>query len=166
MLVKWAATRIPVFAGEFADLPDPAPDRAHCAAALVRLRGIGANDALLLGAELFHRDFRNRRELASLAGLAPVPFASGGIDHDQGISKAGSPMLRRRLAQMAWRWLCRQPAGQRSVEMAPELRQRPRRAVAQTRDNRAGAQAAGGAVEIRHLRAGAGRRRPVAGLRG
>ncbi len=109
MLVKWAATRIPVFAGEFADLPDPAPDRAHCAAALVRLRGIGANDALLLGAELFHRDFRNRRELASLAGLAPVPFASGGIDHDQGISKAGSPMLRRRLAQMAWRWLRRQP---------------------------------------------------------
>ena len=89
--------------------PDTAPDRAHCAAALVRLRGIGPNDALLLGAELFYRDFRNRRELASLAGLAPVPFASGGIDRDQGISKAGNPMLRKHLVQMAWRWLRHQP---------------------------------------------------------
>ena len=89
--------------------PDAAPDRAHCAAALVRLRGIGSNDALLLGAELFYRDFRNRRELASLAGLAPVPFASGSIDRDQGISKAGNPMLRKHLVQMAWRWLQHQP---------------------------------------------------------
>ena len=89
--------------------PKPAPDRAHCAAALVRLRGIGPNDALLLDTELFCRDFRNRRELASLAGLAPVPFASGGIDHDQGISKAGNTMLRKHLVQMAWRWLQHQP---------------------------------------------------------
>ena len=89
--------------------PDPAPDRTHCAAALVRLRGIGPNDALLLGTELFYRDFRNRRQLASLAGLAPVPFASGRIDHDQGISKSGNPTLRRHLVQMAWRWLFHQP---------------------------------------------------------
>ena len=88
---------------------DPAPDCAHCAAALVRLRGIGPNDSLLLSAELFYRDFRNRRELASLAGLAPVPFASGGIDRDQGISKAGNTMLRKHLVQMAWRWLQHQP---------------------------------------------------------
>ena len=88
---------------------DPAPDHAHCAAVLVRLRGIGPNDALILAGELFCREFRNRRELASLAGLAPVPFASGGVDHDQGISKAGSPMLRRHLVQMAWRWLFHQP---------------------------------------------------------
>ena len=88
---------------------DAAPERAHCAAVLVRLRGIGPNDALLLDTELFYRDFRNRRELASLAGLAPVPFASGGIDRDQGISKAGSPMLRKHLVQMAWRWLYHQP---------------------------------------------------------
>ena len=89
--------------------PKAAPDRAHFAAALVRLRGIGPNDALLLDTELFYRDFRNRRELASLAGLAPVPFASGGIDRDQGISKAGNTMLRKHLVQMAWRWLFHQP---------------------------------------------------------
>ncbi len=106
---KASALKVSKEALDSLPLPGPAPDRAHCAAALVRLRGIGTNDALLLGAELFYRDFRNRRELASLAGLAPVPFASGGIDHDQGISKAGSPMLRRHLVQMAWRWLRHQP---------------------------------------------------------
>lgn len=94
---------------EAAGTSDPAPDRAHFAAALARLRGIGPNDALLLDTELFYRDFRNRRELASLAGLAPVPFASGGVDRDQGISKAGSPLLRKHLVQMAWRWLQFQP---------------------------------------------------------
>ena len=94
---------------EAAGTSDPAPDRAHFAAALARLRGIGPNDALLLDTELFYRDFRNRRELASLAGLAPVPFASGGVDRDQGISKAGSPLLRKHLIQMAWRWLQFQP---------------------------------------------------------
>ena len=94
---------------EAAGTSDPAPDRAHFAAALVRLRGIGANDALVLDTERFYRDFDNRRQLASLAGLAPVPFASGGIDNDQGISKAGNPMLRKHLVQMAWRWLFFQP---------------------------------------------------------
>ena len=94
---------------EAAGMSDPAPDRAHFAAALVQLRGIGPNDALLLDTELFYRDFRNRRELASLAGLAPVPFASGSVDRDQGISKTGSPMLRKHLVQMAWRWLQFQP---------------------------------------------------------
>ena len=88
---------------------EPDPKHGHCAAALARLRGIGANDALLLDAELLYRDFRNRRELASFAGLAPVPWASGGVDHDQGISKAGSSMLRKHLVQMAWRWLQHQP---------------------------------------------------------
>ncbi len=85
------------------------PAHARHAAVLVRLRGIGPNDALLPGAELLCRDFRNRRELAGMAGLAPVPWASGAVDHDQGTGKAGSPMLRKHLVQMAWRWLRHQP---------------------------------------------------------
>ena len=82
---------------------------AHSVAALSSLRGIGSNDALILVNELFYRDLRNRRELASLAGLVPVPWASGGVDHDQGISKAGNPLVRKHMIQMAWRWLRYQP---------------------------------------------------------
>ena len=83
--------------------------RAGSATMLARLNGIGTNDALLLQNEVFYRDFRNRRELAAWAGLAPVPWASGGVENDQGISKAGHPMVRRHLVQMAWRWLRWQP---------------------------------------------------------
>ena len=38
-------------------------------AALAWLKGIGANDATLLTHEVFYRQFRNRLELASSAGL-------------------------------------------------------------------------------------------------
>ncbi len=78
-------------------------------ATLVQIAGIGANDATLLGAEVFYRDFRNRRELAAWAGLVAVPWASGTVAHDQGISKAGNPLVRRHLVQMAWRWVRYQP---------------------------------------------------------
>ena len=63
----------------------------------------------MLGGGPFHRELRNRRQLASPAGLAPVPFAGGGVDNDQGIGKAGSAMLRKHLVRMAWRWLRHQP---------------------------------------------------------
>ena len=42
-------------------------------AALARLKGIGANDATLLMHEIFYRQFGNRRELASWAGLTRRP---------------------------------------------------------------------------------------------
>ena len=76
---------------------------------LVRLKGIGPNDAVLLASEVLYRDFRNRRELAAWAGLAPVPWASGGVSHGQGISKAGNTAVRKHLIQMAWRWVRWQP---------------------------------------------------------
>jgi len=60
------------------------PAHARRAAVLVRLRGIGPNDALLLGAGLLYRDFHNWRELAGMAGLAPVPWPGGAVDRDQG----------------------------------------------------------------------------------
>ena len=41
---------------------------------LVRVCGIGPDDAALLADEVFHRDFRNRRELGSWAG---VEFLTG-----------------------------------------------------------------------------------------
>ncbi len=78
--------------------PDGTPSME---ATRVQLVGIGANDATLLGAEVFDRDFRNRRELAA--------WASGTVAHDQGISKAGNPLVRKPLIPMAWRWVRSQP---------------------------------------------------------
>lgn len=78
-------------------------------ALLVRLRGIGPEIASVLCGEIFHRDFMNRREVASYAGLAPSPWKSGTIDIDQGISKAGNPRLRKTTIQLAWLWLRHQP---------------------------------------------------------
>ena len=78
-------------------------------ATLARLKGIGANDATLLTHEVFYRQFRNRRELASWAGLTPTPWASGDVQRDQGIGRDGPAWVRAQLVQMAWRWLRFQP---------------------------------------------------------
>src|SRR5215831_4051960 len=56
---------------------------------LHKLKAIGP-EFVLVG-EIFHRDFNNRRQLASYVGFAPSPFQSGNVAHDQGISKAGKP---------------------------------------------------------------------------
>ena len=63
---------------------------ARMAATLTSLKGIGENDAILLSCEVFSRDFANRRQIGSWAGLTSVPWQSGGVDHEQGISKAGT----------------------------------------------------------------------------
>jgi transposase len=79
------------------------------ASMLSRLRGIGPEFASVLWCEGLYRDFQNRRQLASYAGLAPTPWKSGSIDHEQGVSKAGNPRLRTALIQLAWLWLRHQP---------------------------------------------------------
>jgi transposase len=77
---------------------------------LLGLRGIGLNGAWLLVRELFGwRKIRNRRELAALVGLAPMPYQSGDSSCEQGISKAGNRRLRRMLVELAWCWLRWQP---------------------------------------------------------
>ena len=78
-------------------------------AMLSRLKGIGTNDATLLTHEVFYRQFRNRRELASWAGLTPTPWASGDVQRDQGIGRDGPGWIRAQLLQMAWRWVRFQP---------------------------------------------------------
>jgi transposase len=78
-------------------------------ARLLRLKGVGPETASVLAGEAFFRDFRNRREVASYAGLAPSPWQSGGVDHEQGISKAGNARVRKTMGQLAWLWLRNQP---------------------------------------------------------
>ena len=74
-------------------------------AMLLALKGIGVNFAAVLWLEAFYRDFANRRQLAAYAGLAATPWRSGGIEYEQGVSKAGNPRLRTTMIQLAWLWL-------------------------------------------------------------
>jgi transposase len=77
---------------------------------LLSLKGIGENGACLLVEEFFAwREIRNRRELGSLAGLTPTPYASGESRREQGISKAGNRRVRWMMVQLAWCWLHHQP---------------------------------------------------------
>ncbi len=58
---------------------------------LLRLDGIGPVSSWTFVMEFFGwRRFRNRREVAALAGLTPTPYDSGKRLREQGISKAGN----------------------------------------------------------------------------
>jgi transposase len=77
---------------------------------LHRLRGIGQEGAWVLVREFFSwRTFRNRREVASLAGLTPTPYQSGEMSREQGISKSGNRQVRALMIELAWIWLRYQP---------------------------------------------------------
>jgi transposase len=85
------------------------PTGASGVAMLTALRGIGANGATKLWSEGLSRHFSNRRQIAAYSGLAPTPWQSGGIAHEQGVSKAGNPRLRTTMVEIAWLWLQHQP---------------------------------------------------------
>jgi transposase len=76
---------------------------------LLRLKSIGPEFANVLWSEGLYRHFDNRRQVASYAGLAPTPWQSGSVSHEQGVSKAGNPRLRSALIELAWLWLQNQP---------------------------------------------------------
>ncbi len=82
----------------------PAPQ-----AMLMGLKGIGPEFAAVLWSEALFRRFANRREVAAYAGLAPTPWRSGSVAHEQGVSKAGNPRLRTTMIQLSWLWLRHQP---------------------------------------------------------
>jgi transposase len=85
------------------------------AAALARLRGIGPEFAAVLWLECLFRPFGNRRQVAAYAGLAPTPWQSGSVRHEQGVSKSGNPSLRTTMVQLAWLWLRNQPTSALSL---------------------------------------------------
>jgi len=77
---------------------------------LRELSGIGANSSWIFVMEFFGwRKFRNRREVAALAGLAPTPYDSGTSQREQGISKAGNKRIRTIAVEIGWCWLRFQP---------------------------------------------------------
>jgi transposase len=77
---------------------------------LLGLKGVGVQGAWLLVREfLGWRQFRNRRQVGGLAGLTGTPYASGSMEREQGISKAGNRRLRWLMVELAWSWLRYQP---------------------------------------------------------
>jgi transposase len=76
---------------------------------LYRLRAIGPEFATVLPLECFYRPFDNSRQVASFSGLAPTPWASGSVEREQGISKAGNRRLRKTMIELAWSWTHHQP---------------------------------------------------------
>lgn len=73
---------------------------------LASIKGVGVESATVLVYEMFgRRDFNNRKEVGQCAGLAPVHYSSGSMNRDLGISKAGNPLIRRTMVQLAWLWI-------------------------------------------------------------
>src|SRR5947207_8668190 len=97
-----------------ADLTPAAAQMAQRSELLLRLKSLGPAFATTLTHEVFYKDFRNRREVASYFGLAPSPWQSGGTDRDQGISKAGNPRARCSAVELSWLWLRHQPGSELS----------------------------------------------------
>jgi transposase len=100
-----------------AEAVSPAP------AMLLDLKGIGPEFAAVLWSEGLLRHYDNRRQVAAYAGLAPSPWQSGSVDHDQGVSKAGNPRLRTTLIQVAWLWLRHQPRSALTLWFEDRVRQ-------------------------------------------
>jgi len=77
---------------------------------LTKLRGIGVDSSWLLVMEMFGwRQFNNRGEVGGSAGLGGTPHNTGSSEHEQGISKAGNPLVRTRAVELAWLWIRYQP---------------------------------------------------------
>jgi transposase len=77
---------------------------------LVQLKGVATTSAsILLDEGLVWRAFRNRRQVGGLLGFAPLPYASGESQCDQGISRAGNNRLQAISIQLAWSWVHWQP---------------------------------------------------------
>ena len=98
------AARDALLAAARAAASPPAP-----VAMLLGLKGVGPGFAGALWSEGLFRHFDNRRQVAAYAGLAPTPWQSGRVDHEQGVSKAGNPRLRAVIVEMVWLWLRHQP---------------------------------------------------------
>jgi transposase len=83
---------------------------------LQELKAIGIVGAWVLVREFFGwREFKNGRQVGSLAGLVPTHYQSGDTTVEQGISKAGVVPVRQIAIELAWSWLRYQPGSKLSL---------------------------------------------------
>ena len=66
---------------------------------------MGPISSWTLSHEFLWRDFNNRRQVASAAGLTGTPYDSGDSDWEQGIDKAGNARVRTLMVELAWGWV-------------------------------------------------------------
>ena len=119
---------------------------------LLNLKGIGQNGAWLLVYEfLGWRQFKNRRELGSLAGLTPTPYDSGESRREQGISKAGNRRVRW-MMMAAGVGLATLSTGERAEPVVSKEVWPRQHAAAESGDRGVGAETAHRVVEIRGRR--------------
>lgn len=78
-------------------------------AQLCRLKGIGTAIAATMCAEVFWREFKNRRQVGGYLGLGATEVSSGAERRELGISKAGNCRARSTMVEAAWLWLHHQP---------------------------------------------------------
>ncbi len=115
---------------------------------LVQLCGIGVEGATLLVREAFCRDFANRRTLGAYAGLTGTPFASGGMQHEQG-HQQGRQSSSAGAGGRTCVVLVAVSAGQRACAMVSRAGRRSERPRGENHDRGAGAQAADRTVAVR-----------------
>ena len=86
------------------------PEQMQKVKKLARLRAIGPISSWDLVYEFFGwREFKNVKQVGGAAGLAPMPYSSGDMQIEQGVSKAGNRRIRALLIELAWGWLRLQP---------------------------------------------------------
>jgi transposase len=103
-------TRTRQAAQAWAAQASPAEQRvAGQAEQLHRLRAIGPTIAFTLASEVYWRDFQNRRQVGGYLGLGDAKYASGAQERGLGISKAGNPLARSMMIELAWLWVQHQP---------------------------------------------------------
>jgi len=91
-------------------LAKPSTPMEEKARKLCALKAVGPQSSWVLSHECFGwREFRNRKQLGSFAGLTGTPSDSGETVREQGISKAGSARVRTTMIELGWLWVRWQP---------------------------------------------------------
>ena len=92
-----------------------------------QFKGIGDRGARILSWKLgnFER-FKNGKCIASYFGLTSVPWISGTMQRDQGISKTGDRLLRSTLIELAWLWRRWQPTSTITKKWDEKLKKKGR----------------------------------------
>jgi transposase len=72
-------------------------------------KSFGALTWVLLMREMYWRQFKNRRQVASYTGLCPGVYQTGGTRRDGAINRFGSPRVRHLLIELVWRLARYQP---------------------------------------------------------